>query len=119
MDTNHLFITELIRKVQNELSESQKIRENNNQPPLFKIEGLTIEVNFIVEQTSTTKGGFDLRVITSDMEVIEKSHQIHKISLKLAALQGNTDMQDKDNIRDNDENKYNEYKNSGILPRLD
>jgi hypothetical protein len=81
-----LFIGELIRRVQDELVESQIQRESEGMTALFEVESLTVEVNFVVSASSTGKGGFDLKILTLGGENLYKEDQVHKITLTLKAL---------------------------------
>lgn len=81
--TENLFIKELIRKVHDELIESQKEREINGIDPLFTVRDMTIEVNFIAEKSLSAKGGLDFKVVTIGGNTDIKSQQIHKITLNL------------------------------------
>lgn len=91
--TKSLFIKDLIRRVQQELLESQKERIANGEPAIFQVEKMTIEVNFVVSQSSEAKGGFDFKLITIGGIKIGGSkeyqqEQIHKITLSLTAVHG-------------------------------
>lgn len=76
-------IGDLIRRIQNDLIESQRQRESEGQPPLFEVDSLTLEVHFVVTRSTKTTGGFDLKVITFGGETTYTSEQVHKISLSL------------------------------------
>lgn len=84
---NNLHIAELLKKVQEELILSEKRRLNNETPPLFRVNDLTIEVNFLVEESSHMDGEFNLKVITSGMKIESKSQSVHKITLNLKAIE--------------------------------
>ena len=86
-----LFIGELIRQVQRELIESQSQRESEGQTALFEVESLTVEAHFVVSNSTTSKGGFDLKIITLGGEKAYKEEQVHKISLKLKTLPAEED----------------------------
>jgi len=76
-------ISSLIRKVHEELIESQKMREDAEQDPLFEVESLTIEANFVVSTTTEGKGKVDLKIVGVDGMKNVKKEQIHKLTLKL------------------------------------
>ncbi len=76
-------ISSLIRSVHNELIKSQEQREAENIAPLFEVESLTIEANFIISKIKESKGKFDLKIIGVDGMQNIKKEQVHKIILKL------------------------------------
>lgn len=92
-----LNLKDLIRQISNELILSQTERENEQIEPIFQVDRLHIEVNFIVEKNAKIKGGFDLKVVTTGMEEDKKEQLIHKIALDLTPVKN---------------------AKSGILPRL-
>lgn len=78
-----LSIASLIRKIHNELADSQRQREDEGEKPLFEVESLTIEAHFVVAETIEGKGGFDLKIISLNGSDNMKIEQMHKITLKL------------------------------------
>ena len=101
-----LFIKELIRRVHQELLESQEEREKSNQAPLFKVEEMTIEVNFVAIESKEMKGGLDFKVIAIGGVDLSKGkkyqqQQIHKITLTLRAIPSGHDETDKVSPREN------------------
>lgn len=86
-----LFIKELIRRVHQELVESREEREAAGEPAIFQVSELTIEVNFVVAQSTEAKGGLDFKIITVGGIELGGSkeyqqQQVHKIILSLTAL---------------------------------
>jgi hypothetical protein len=80
-----LFIRELIRRVHRELLESRSEREEEGLEPIFEVQGMTIEVNFVAAESKEAKGGLDFRVITVGGSRQYDSQQVHKITLTLSA----------------------------------
>ena len=80
-----LFIRELIRRVHRELLESRAEREEQGLAPIFEVQGMTIEVNFVATESRDLKGGLDFRVITAGGSRRYDNQQVHKITLTLAA----------------------------------
>ncbi len=78
-----LFIAELIRKVHDELTRSQEIRESEGKEPLFVVNDLTIEVNFVATESSSKKGGLDFKIITAGAEKEYNMQETHKVTLNL------------------------------------
>jgi Trypsin-co-occurring domain 2 len=85
-DTRPLFVRELIRRVHEELVESREERERQGLPPIFEVENMTIEVNFVATETREARGGLDFRVITAGGSRSYDQQQVHKITLSLAAV---------------------------------
>lgn len=78
-----LGIKDLIRKVHEELIESQAKRENDRIDPLFTVDKLTIEAQFQVEKKKGKSGGFDLKLVDADFKNEQTESSIHKITLEL------------------------------------
>ncbi|ENO2185825.1 trypco2 family protein [Vibrio alginolyticus] len=87
MNEKSLFIGELIRKVHDELRESQERRELEGHEALFEIDTLTIEANFIVTEHESEGGGFDFKILKYNANASNKNETIHKIVLQLKANQ--------------------------------
>lgn len=86
-----LNIKELIHAVRQELSESELERRQKHIPPLFVVDNLKIEVNFVVEKKTTTGGGLNLKIVDVGRDVSYNSQQIHKITLELKTCAPSTD----------------------------
>ncbi|MDT4292329.1 trypco2 family protein [Methylomonas sp. MO1] len=82
----NLIIKNLIRQVHRELLESQQDREAAGEAPIFYVEKMQIEVNFIVSETDEANGGFDFKIITSDIKGVFNRQQIHKVTLSLTTM---------------------------------
>lgn len=78
-----LQIKDVIRKVQEELMESQRERENQGIPPLFEVDALEIELHFTIQQQTGVNAGFSLAVVDLDAEHTYSSEQVQKITLRL------------------------------------
>lgn len=90
-ENNSLFIKDLIRRVHAELIESRAERELSGELPIFTVDGLTLEVNFVAEESKDVKGGLDFKVITVggvNVGGAKTYHQqqVHKVTLNLVAL---------------------------------
>ncbi len=81
-----LFIRELIRRVHQELEESRAEREASGGAPIFQVERLTVEANFIATESSQRKGGLDFRLVTVGGSRDLQQQQVHKITLSLLAV---------------------------------
>lgn len=66
-----------------DLVASQKRRIAAGQPPVFEVEELPIEASFVVTDSKTGSGGFDLKVVKADAG-LELSHETtQKVILRL------------------------------------
>lgn len=83
---DNLFISDLIRKVHEELIDSQAKREDGKMPPLFRVKELTLEVNFVVQKSAKKGGKLGFSIITAGMEKGIEKQQVHKITLKLDTI---------------------------------
>ncbi len=84
-----LNIKELIHAVRQELIDSETLRKQKNIEPLFEVDNLKIEVNFVVEKTTDTGGGINLKIIDIGKSVKYNSQQVHKITLELKTCSEN------------------------------
>jgi hypothetical protein len=87
MDQEDLSLKTLIRAVSEELRTSQDERIARGQPPLFEVQELTVEVSFVITESKGGHGGFDLKVIKADANVKYDKESVHKVTLKLKALE--------------------------------
>jgi hypothetical protein len=90
-DTRPLFIRDLIRRVHAELLESREERERLGLPPVFEVQTMTIEVNFVATESKDMRGGLDFRVITAGASRSYDQQQVHKITLSLTAVEQGAD----------------------------
>jgi hypothetical protein len=86
MPEDELSLKDLIRAVSNELIASRAERLAAGLPPLFEIHDLTIEVSFVVTESTSGGGGFDLKVIKADATAKYDKESVHKVTLTLKAL---------------------------------
>jgi hypothetical protein len=86
-----LLLKDLISKVQQELLQSRREREERGEPPMFEVADLTLEVHFVAQQTTEVNGGIDLKVLTvggltAGVKRGLQHQQIHKITLRLTGV---------------------------------
>lgn len=86
MDSKNLLIKYLIRQIHKELIESQKEREAEGLEPLFTVESLKIEANFIAVDDQKAEAGFGFHLLKAGAKVNYKQEQIHKITLNLTTI---------------------------------
>ena len=73
-------LSELIFWVKNELLAEEALKKDPI--PLFAIEEVTVEVNFVV--SGNLKGGFNLQVVEADAEIEEQ--RVQKATVKMTPL---------------------------------
>lgn len=84
---NQLQIKDVIRKVQQELIDSQKERREQGMSPLFEVDSLEIEIHFVVQQQSEAKTGVSLAVVEVGADHNYNQEQIQKITLRLKKVE--------------------------------
>jgi hypothetical protein len=123
-----LSIKELIQAVRNELVESENERRQKKIDPLFVVDSLKIEVNFVVENKKDTGGKFNLQVVDIGRNVVYTEQQIHKITLDLKTINndkvslknvGGTPPKTRAGLYELDLTDYLSEKYPGILPCTD
>lgn len=87
---HELSLKELIRAVSDELIESREERLASHTPPIFEVDELTIEAGFVITESDSGGGGFDLKILKADVKTDYAQETVHKISLKLRALSNNS-----------------------------
>ena len=87
MNAHDLSLKTLIRSVSDELLASRAERQERGLPALFEIQELTVEVSFVVTESEGGGGGFDLKVVRADTSVRYDAQSIHRITLRLRALE--------------------------------
>jgi hypothetical protein len=81
-----LFIKDLIRHVDAELRGSQAERAESGQAPIFEVNDLVLEVNFVATKSAEAKGGIAFHIITVGGDASYQSQQVHKVTLSLSAV---------------------------------
>jgi hypothetical protein len=81
-----LSINNLIQQVRDELIFTANETKRRGVAPLFIVDKLTIEVNFVVSKGSGSGGGVNLHLVTAEMKNDYKEQQVHKILLELSAI---------------------------------
>lgn len=83
-----LKIKDLIHAVRQELIESENERVKKGITPLFYVENLKIEVNFVVAENVSGGGKIKMMLVEVGGDAAYKSEQVHKITLELKTLVG-------------------------------
>jgi hypothetical protein len=84
--TDPLFIKDLIRRVHAELYASCAERERAKEEPLFQVDSLALEVNFVVTRSAGVNGGLDFKIITAGAKGEYEQQQVHKVTLMMSAI---------------------------------
>lgn len=80
-----LSLAELIRAVHEELIKSQLERESDDLAPLFEVDTLELEVNFVVGETKSAEAGCDIKVVSVGGDMEWAKQQVHNVKLTLKA----------------------------------
>ncbi len=82
MKIEDLSIKEIVRKVKSELINAEEEMTANNEIPLFKVKKLSVELNFIINQSETKDGGLDLKVVSASTGKNYSEGEVQKITLE-------------------------------------
>ena len=86
METPDLTLKTLIRAVNQELWEARAERLSDGRKAIFQVEELTLEVSFVVTESSEGGGGIDFKIVKADGKVKYDDQSVQKIVLKLKAI---------------------------------
>ena len=97
---DEISVKELLRKISEDLLESEEERLSKGQRSVFEVSELTIELAFVVSRSREGRGGVDLRVVNIGGDASRKSEQTQRMTLKLVAadpskVRGSTDDADR------------------------
>ena len=81
-----LFIRDLIRQVDQELRGSQAERLAAGEAPIFEVDSLVLEVNFVATASADATGGVDFKIITVGAGGSYERQQVHKVTLSMSAV---------------------------------
>lgn len=81
-----LFIRDLIRHVDQELRGSQRERVAAGEAPIFEVDNLVLEVNFVATSSADARGGVDFKIITVGAGGSYERQQVHKVTLSMSAV---------------------------------
>jgi hypothetical protein len=76
-------ISNLILKLNNEIRRSQEFEEQMGLTPALQVEGLDLEVYFVVEKGKPEEGGLDLKVVQVGKEAGYPKEALHKVTLHM------------------------------------
>jgi hypothetical protein len=77
-----LNLAELVTAIRDELEQLDKKRNESGREALFRLSSLELELNFIVQESNSAKGGFDIKVVSLGADLGIRTEQIQKVVLK-------------------------------------
>lgn len=81
-----LGVKELIDRVSAELDQVELARRNAGTEPVFKIDNFDLEIAFVIDDTSTTKGEAKYEVVTLGSETTNRRESIHRLTLHVSTI---------------------------------
>jgi len=78
---NDLTISEIIRKVQQELVKSEELRRNAGIPPIFQTKSFDLTIAFEIKKDVGGKGSVNLAVVTADLGASAEKTSTHSVTL--------------------------------------
>lgn len=81
--TDNFYLKDLIRRVRAELDAAEKAREIAGEEIKYTLGSITLEVNFVVEESHGAEGGVDLKVIKFGGKEAKASTAVQKITVQL------------------------------------
>ena len=83
-----LLLRELIARVRKELLDAESDRKKITDKEFFRVDSVTLEVNFVVSESYEGGGGIDLKVISASGKKTYAEEQVHKVSVSLTSPEG-------------------------------
>jgi len=77
-----LNLIELVSAIRDELEHLDKTRIEAGRQALFHLSAMELELNFVVEENTSAKGGFDIKVLSLGGDVGVRTEQVQKVVLK-------------------------------------
>lgn len=82
-DDQDMGIADLLFEIRSELIEAENRMKKAGRTALFVTKKLDLELSFVVEESVSGKGGFDIRIVTLGAEKDYSTAKIQKIRLQL------------------------------------
>ena len=82
-DNKNIDIADLLFEIRSELIEAENRMKKAGRTALFVTKKLDLELSFVVEESVSGKGGFDIRIVTLGAEKDYSTAKIQKIRLQL------------------------------------
>lgn len=103
-------LSETIGAIQDELIKSQKRREEQNKPRLFKTDRLVLEANCIITKNTSAEGGIEFKLIPglqsgTKADYVSEKSMVHKITIEFKTVSS-------EEVAENPENEVNKTKNA-------
>jgi hypothetical protein len=77
-----LNLEQLVTMIRDELERVDSAQQKAKRGALFRLSGLEVELSVVVEENTSAKGGFDIKVLSLGAETGVRTEQIQKILLK-------------------------------------
>jgi len=81
-------LSQAIRKIEEELINSQLEREKQNLPPLFTLQSVELEMQVAIKSTTSSKGGVDIKLLSVQFGDDIAKEKTHKVKLILDVNKG-------------------------------
>jgi hypothetical protein len=82
MSTPQLHFAELINSVRFALEEADMNIRQHSRETLFELSELELQINFTVEQSTTSKGGLNLQIVTLGADIASRASEIQSVKIK-------------------------------------
>ena len=76
-------ISNLVERVRTELRQAEEKRLNDNDPSLFKLENVDLEINFVIKHSGTANAGITLEPVTVGGQTEVSAEKVQKVTLHL------------------------------------
>jgi hypothetical protein len=76
----------VIRNIQRELITSQEQREEEGLPPLFKVSGLTLELQFTLEEDKSAEGKLGISIVQAGAAKKVSENTVHKMVIQFSVV---------------------------------
>ena len=85
-ETERLGISDILRKVQIELIESEKDRRRSAVPALFETDSCEVEIKFVVKESTSSGGKLDLKLVALNLGENASIEVVHSVRIKFSVL---------------------------------
>lgn len=80
-----LLLREMIARVREELLQAESDRKEVTEKEFFRVHSVTLEVNFVVSESTEGGGGIDFKVLSASGKKTYQEQQVHKVSVALTS----------------------------------
>jgi Trypsin-co-occurring domain 2 len=82
-----LGLRELIKDIKSDLAKSEEERLEAGENPVFKVEDVDLEINFVINKQYAESGGIEYKFVTLGNQSQISSEKVQKITLHMKAIQ--------------------------------